>query len=55
MKKIFSTVILLLFFSFKSFAAPDGKGEVQLSEQVVNSFINYITGKTSKKGNVNSA
>ena len=50
MKKIFSTVILLLFFSFKSFAAPDGKGEVQLSEQVVNSFINYITGKTSKKG-----
>ena len=50
MKKIFSTVILLLFFSIKSFAAPDGKGEVQLSEQVVNSFINYITGKTSKKG-----
>ena len=50
MKKIFSTVILLLFFSFKSFAASDGKGEIQLSEQSINSFINYITGKTSKKG-----
>ena len=44
MKKIFSTVILLLFFSFKSFAAPDGKGQIQLSENVVNNFINYIVG-----------
>ena len=44
MKKIFSTVILLLFFSFKSFAAPDGKGEVQLSEDIVKSFIDYIVG-----------
>ena len=44
MKKIFSTVILLLFFSFKSFAAPDGKGEVKLSEDIVKSFIDYIVG-----------
>ena len=48
--KIFLSVILLLLVSFKSFAASDGKGEIQLSEQSVNSFINYITGKTSKKG-----
>ena len=47
MKKIFLIVILLLFFSFKSFAATDGKGQIQLSENVVNSFINYITGNTS--------
>jgi hypothetical protein len=47
-KKLISYVILLLLFSFKSFAATDGKGEIQLSEKVVNSFINYITGKTSK-------
>jgi len=44
MKKIFSTVILLLFFSFKSFAAPDGRGQIQLSEDVVKSFIDYIVG-----------
>lgn len=50
MKKIFSIVILLSIFSFKSFAVSDGRGQVQLSEQTVNSFINYITGKTSKKG-----
>ena len=48
MKKIFLIVILLLFFSFKSFAATDGKGQIQLSENVVNSFINYITGNTSE-------
>ena len=42
MKKIFSTVILLLFFSFKSFAAPDGRGEVKLSEDIVKSFRDYI-------------
>ena len=42
MKKIFSTVILLLFFSFKSFAAPDGRGQIQLSEDVVKSFIDYL-------------
>ena len=41
MKKIFSTVILLLFFSIKSFAA-DGRGQIQLSEDVVKSFIDYL-------------
>ena len=43
-------MVLGLLLNFNAYAAPDGKGEVQLSEQVVNSFINYITGKTSKKG-----
>ena len=42
MKKIFSTVILLLLISFKSFAAPDGRGEVKLSEDIVKSFIDYL-------------
>ena len=50
MKKILGIVVLGLLLNFNAYAAPDGKGEVQLSEQVVNSFINYITGKTSKKG-----
>ena len=44
MKKIFSTVILLLFFSFKSFANPDGRGQIKLSEDIVKSFIDYIVG-----------
>jgi|TARA_B100001094_G_scaffold227067_1_gene221582 hypothetical protein len=48
MKKIFSIVILLLFFPFKSFAAVDGKGQIQLSENVINSFMRYITGDTTK-------
>ena len=47
-KKLFLSVILLLLISFKSFAATDGKGEIQLSERAINSFINYITGKTNK-------
>ena len=57
MKKIFSTVILLLFFSIKSFAAPDGKGEVQLSEDIVKSFIDYIVGDigTQKSKHTNTA
>ena len=44
MKKILSIIILLSIFSFKSFAAPDGKGQIQLSENVVKNFINYIVG-----------
>ena len=44
MKKIFSTIILLLFFSFKSFAAPDGRGQIKLSEDIVKSFIDYLVG-----------
>jgi len=50
MKKFLGIMVLGLLLNFNAYAAPDGKGEVQLSEQVVNSFINYITGKTSKKG-----
>ena len=56
MKKIFLTVILLLFFSIKSFAAsdgnPDGKGEVKLSEDVVKSFIDYLVGDTGTKKSI---
>ena len=48
MKIIFSTVILLFFFSFKSFAAIDGKGQIQISEKTVNSFIRYIIGDTTE-------
>ena len=51
MKKIFSTVILLLFFSFKSFAA-DGRGQIQLSEDVVKSFIDYLVGDTGTQKSV---
>ena len=46
--KLILSLIFLLFFSFKSFAANDGRGQIQLSEQTINSFINYITGKTNK-------
>ena len=50
MKKFLGIMVLGLLLNFNAYAAPDGKGQIQLSEQVVNSFINYITGKTSKKG-----
>ena len=49
MKKFLGIVVFGLLLNFNAYAAPDGKGQIQLSEQVVNSFINYITGKTSKK------
>ena len=45
-KKIFSIIVLLLLFPFKSFAAVDGKGQIQLSENVVSSFIRYMLGDT---------
>ena len=35
-------------FSSKSYGAQDGRGELQLTDQAVNSFINYIKGDTSK-------
>ena len=37
-------------FSSKSYGAQDGRGELQLTDQAVSSFINYIKGDTSKKG-----
>ena len=39
---------LLIMFSSKSYGAQDGRGELQLTDQAVNSFINYIKGNTSK-------
>ena len=48
MKKFIIFVFLLFIFSSKSYAAQDGRGELQLTEQAVNSFIRYIKGDTSK-------
>ena len=48
MRKIILYFFLSLLVSFKSYANQDGRGDVQLSEQAVNSFINYIKGDTSK-------
>jgi hypothetical protein len=39
---------LLIIFSSKSYGAQDGRGDLQLTDQAVNSFINYIKGDTSK-------
>jgi len=44
MKKLLSIIVLGLLLNFNAYAAPDGKGEVQLSEDVVKSFIDYIVG-----------
>jgi hypothetical protein len=48
MKRFFVFIFLLFIFSSKSYAALDGRGELQLTDQAVNSFINYIKGDTSK-------
>ena len=48
MKNFIILCFLLIMFSSKSYAAQDGRGELQLSEQAVNSFINYIKGDTSR-------
>jgi len=48
MKRCIIFVFLLFIFSFKSYAAQDGRGELQLTDQAVNSFIRYIKGDTSK-------
>ena len=47
MKYFLSILIFLVSVPINSYAV-DGKGELQLSEQVVNSFIRYIKGDTSK-------
>ena len=44
MKKILGIVVFGLLLNFNAYAAPDGKGEVQLSEDIVKSFIDYIVG-----------
>ncbi|MDB2446779.1 SHOCT domain-containing protein [Candidatus Pelagibacter bacterium] len=44
MKKFLGIMVLGLLLNFNAYAAPDGKGEVQLSEDIVKSFIDYIVG-----------
>ena len=44
MKKFLGIVVFGLLLNFNAYAAPDGKGEVQLSEDIVKSFIDYIVG-----------
>ena len=48
MKWLIITFFLFFLFPFKTYAAQDGRGELQLSEQAVNSFINYIKGDTNR-------
>ena len=48
MKKFIIFYFLLFIFSTKSYGAQDGRGELQLTDQAVNSFIRYIKGDTSK-------
>ena len=44
MKKLLGIVVFGLLLNFNAYAAPDGKGEVKLSEDIVKSFIDYIVG-----------
>jgi len=44
MKKLLGIVVLGLLLNFNAYAAPDGRGQIQLSEDVVKSFIDYIVG-----------
>ena len=44
MRKFLGIVVFGLLLNFNAFAAPDGRGEVQLSEDVVKSFIDYLVG-----------
>ena len=46
-KKLSLLIAFVILFPINSFAV-DGKGKLQLSEQVVNSFIQYIKGDTTK-------
>tara|TARA_S200000501_G_scaffold24363_1_gene21132 strand:- start:16806 stop:17393 length:588 start_codon:yes stop_codon:yes gene_type:complete len=48
MKKLLLLIPLMIIFSLKTSAVADGRGELQLSSNVISSFINYITGETSK-------
>ena len=40
--------LIAILITLKSYAATDGRGELQLSESAVNSFISYLKGNTSK-------
>ena len=44
MKKLLGIVVLGLLLNFNAYAAPDGKGQIQLSENVVKNFLDYIVG-----------
>lgn len=46
--KLYISIFFIFISTSISYAGPDGKGDLQLSENVVNSFINYITGNTSR-------
>ena len=41
---VYLFIVLGLGLNFNAYAAPDGKGEVKLSEDIVKSFIDYIVG-----------
>ena len=44
MKKILVIAVLSLLLNGKSFAGPDGKGEITLSKNSINNFIAYLKG-----------
>ena len=48
MKKFIIFCFLLFIISTKSYGAQDGRGELQLTDRAVDSFIRYIKGDTSK-------
>jgi hypothetical protein len=52
MKKLLGIVVLGLLLNFNAYAAPDGRGEVKLSEDVVKSFIDYLVGDTGAQKSV---
>ena len=52
MKKLLGIVVLGLLLNFNAYAAPDGRGEVKLSEDVVKSFIDYLVGDTGTQKSV---
>ena len=52
MKKLLGIVVLGLMLNFNAYAAPDGRGEVKLSEDVVKSFIDYLVGDTGTQKSV---
>ncbi|MDA9767820.1 caspase family protein [Candidatus Pelagibacter sp.] len=45
-------IVLGLGLNFNAYAAPVGKGQIQLSEDVVKSFIDYLVGDTGTKKSI---
>ena len=45
-------MVLGLLLNFNAYAAPDGRGQIQLSEDVVKSFIDYLVGDTGTQKSV---